>query len=333
MPRNDGKLEPGQKLNGAITARSWNRMVDAAEIVLGAPQDFSADGVQGPAAPNHTILCRNDSGAAVGRWGVLAITGMVIAPSGATGAALLSWQTSPAAIGVTPATGATGASGATGAATPGYVVAVEPIAAGKLGRTAVAGVVQAKVDVSGASHGFATPKTGSTDVFISATSGPFKILWKQGTGSGQWALLRIGDGAGATSSGGPIKKGTFAGPWNKNATNTVTSGGTTYTVTNIGVPIGTTVSGQNCLFTQIGEEYQLVYADTAQIIRGTFDAPWVKDTTTSVTATDGQTYTAYNPYGTAFRNGTLPDYERDIRRCAIAYIGTQWVVVDAECLA
>lgn len=133
--------------------------------------------------------------------------------------------------------------------------------------------------------------------------------------------------------GGPIKKGTFTGPWNKNATNTVTSGGTSYTVTNIGVPIGTTVSGQNCLFTQIGEEYQLVYADTAQIIRGTFDAPWVKNTTTAVTASDGQTYTAYNPYGTAFKNGNLPDYARDIRQCAIAYIGSQWEVVDAECLA
>jgi hypothetical protein len=232
-----------------------------------------------------------------------------------------------------PATGATGASGP---ATPGYVVAVEPIAAGKIGRTAAAGVVQAKVDISSLAHGFATPKTGSTDVLISADAGPFKILWRQGSGNGQWALLRIGDGAGA-SSGGPIKKGTFTGPWNKGATNTVTSGGITYTVTNLGTSMGRTVSGQNCLFTQIGEEYQLVYADTAELIRGTFDAPWVKDTNTAVTAFDGQTYSAYNPYGTAFRDGTLPEGTRDIRRCAIAYIdthagGAQWVVVDAECL-
>lgn len=227
MPRNDGKLEPGQKLNGAITARSWNRMVDATEIVLGAPQDFGADGVQGPPAPNHTILCRNDSGAAVGRWGVLAITGMVISPTGATGAATMSWETSPAVVGVTPPTGTVG----------GYVVAVEPLAAGKLGRTAAAGVVQAKIDVSDASHGFATPKTGSTDVFISAASGPFKILWKQGTGNGQWALLLFDSGGTMAAT---TRLGKVSGTWTKGATATVTeyngagtSKGTTFTSSNV----------------------------------------------------------------------------------------------------
>jgi len=224
MPRNDGKLEPGQKLNGAITARSWNRMVDATEIVLGAPQDFGADGVQGPAAPNHTILCRNDSGAAVGRWGVLAITGMVIAPSGAAGAATLSWQTSPAVIGVAPPTGTVG----------GFVVAVEPIANGKIGRAAVSGVVQAKVDVTDAGHTFATPKPGSTTAFDSGSSGPALILWKEsGTGNGKWALLRIAAGAGGT------KLGKISTGWAKGTTAAVeefsgsgTSRGTTFSAIN-----------------------------------------------------------------------------------------------------
>jgi hypothetical protein len=164
-------------------------------------------------------------------------------------------------------------------------------------------------------------------VNLPAAAGTAKTNVAIGKDGTAWYLMSWPD------QGGPIKKGTFTGPWNKGATNSVSSGGTTYTVTNIGVPIGTTVSGQNCLFTQIGSEYQLVYADTAQIIRGTFDAPWVKNTTASVTASDGQTYTAYNPYGTAFRDGTLPDSSRDIRQCAIAYIGSQWEVVDAECLA
>jgi len=224
MARNDGKLEPGQKLNKAITARSWNRMVDATEIVLGAPQDFSADGVQGPAAPNHTILCRNDSGAAVGRWGVLAITGLVISPTGATGAATMSWETSPAVVGVTPPTGTVG----------GFVVAVEPIANGKIGRAAVAGVVQAKVDVSDASHGFATPQAGSTSAFASASSGAVKILWKQGTGNGQWALLLF-------DNGGPMTRlGKVSSTWTKGAPATVTeyygsgtSKGTTFTSSNV----------------------------------------------------------------------------------------------------
>lgn len=36
MNRGDGRLEPGQPLAGAITARAWNRAQDAADIVLGA---------------------------------------------------------------------------------------------------------------------------------------------------------------------------------------------------------------------------------------------------------------------------------------------------------
>jgi hypothetical protein len=227
MPRNDGKLEPGQKLNGAITARSWNRMVDATEIVLGAPREFAADGVQGPAAPNHTILCRNDSGAAVGRWGVLAITGMVISPTGATGAATMSWETSPAVVGVAPPTGTVG----------GFVVAVEPIGVGKLGRAAVSGVVQAKIDVTDAGHTFATPKPGSTTAFDSGSSGPALILWKEsGTGNGKWALLRI-----VADEGTPkTRLGRINSTWTKFSPATVTeyypngqSKGTTFISANV----------------------------------------------------------------------------------------------------
>lgn len=35
MPRHDGRIEPGQSLNTAISARAWNRAQDAADIVLG----------------------------------------------------------------------------------------------------------------------------------------------------------------------------------------------------------------------------------------------------------------------------------------------------------
>ena len=36
MPRPDGRIEPGQPLRGAISARAWNRAQDAADVVLGA---------------------------------------------------------------------------------------------------------------------------------------------------------------------------------------------------------------------------------------------------------------------------------------------------------
>jgi hypothetical protein len=36
MARPDGRLEQGQPLRGAISARAWNRAQDAADLVLGA---------------------------------------------------------------------------------------------------------------------------------------------------------------------------------------------------------------------------------------------------------------------------------------------------------
>jgi len=35
MPRQDGRIEPGQPLDGAISARAWNRAMDATDIVMG----------------------------------------------------------------------------------------------------------------------------------------------------------------------------------------------------------------------------------------------------------------------------------------------------------
>jgi hypothetical protein len=45
MPRRpDGRIEPGQKLASAISARAWNRAQDAADIVLGERTGFGAEG-------------------------------------------------------------------------------------------------------------------------------------------------------------------------------------------------------------------------------------------------------------------------------------------------
>jgi hypothetical protein len=45
--RNDGRIEPGQKLSTAISARAWNRAQDAADIVLGQRIGFGAGAGRG----------------------------------------------------------------------------------------------------------------------------------------------------------------------------------------------------------------------------------------------------------------------------------------------
>ena len=76
------------------------------------------------------------------------------------------------------------------------VIAVEPIAADAIGRVAIDGAVQVKLDVGHAEHQFARPKA-STSEMQSDWGGPAMILWKPTgvTGPAQWALVRMGGGS------------------------------------------------------------------------------------------------------------------------------------------
>lgn len=55
MPRSDGRLEPGQPIRGAISARAWNRAQDAADLVLGARAGVEA----GVGIPTQSRLVAN----------------------------------------------------------------------------------------------------------------------------------------------------------------------------------------------------------------------------------------------------------------------------------
>ena len=200
-----GRIEPGP-LRGQISARAWNRAQDAADIVLGQSANGAADGPSaGP--PAYTgILAQNSTTGVVNRWGVLSVAGVVFTPSGATGNATQQFQDQPVLSGGLPTGGSA------------FVVAVEPIAAGKIGRVAVAGVVQAKINVTDAGHGFATAKDGDLSQLSSAASGEVQILWKEsGTGASKWAIVRFGGAAGSAGS----RLGKVTGTWAKNATASV----------------------------------------------------------------------------------------------------------------
>jgi hypothetical protein len=54
MARNDGRIEAGQKLAGAISARAWNRAQEAADRVLGAGTGFGAGA--GIAEPGRLVV-------------------------------------------------------------------------------------------------------------------------------------------------------------------------------------------------------------------------------------------------------------------------------------
>ncbi len=155
MSRPDGRIEQGQPLRGAISARAWNRAQDAADLVLGAYA--GTEGVPGsPVLKPYTwAYCRPS--VTVARWGVLAITGVAITPTSSAGDATASFEEMPVLTGDAPS-----------ASTTAWCVAVEPIESGKVGRVAVGGVVQLKAADLGKASGA-------------------HVLWKDSN----WALIRM----------------------------------------------------------------------------------------------------------------------------------------------
>ena len=158
MPRPDGRLEPGQPIRGAISARAWNRAQDAADLVLGA--NPGTEGVPGSPVLKPYTWAYCQPSVTVARWGVLEITGVQITPTSSSGGATASFEEMPVLTGGTPS-----------ATTTAWCVAVEPIESGKVGKVAVGGVVQCKESDLGKAAGA-------------------HVLWK----GGGWALIRINAG-------------------------------------------------------------------------------------------------------------------------------------------
>jgi hypothetical protein len=202
MPRPDGRIEPGQPLRGAISARAWNRAQDAADIVLGANPGTA--GVTGsPVLKPYTwVYCKPS--VTVARWGVLAITGVAITPTSSSGGATASFEEMPVLTGDTPE-----------AKTTAWCVAVEPIESGKIGKVAVGGVVQAQVNVSTDSFlEYVKPRPGTT-TFCTSAFGTARILWLADGGySTRWAIIQLG-------CPGGIAEGEFYGRWDYGTAKTV----------------------------------------------------------------------------------------------------------------
>jgi len=207
------KVRPGQPLR--ITAKAWNRVLDT---VSTRPEFVGSEGAYGRI--NHVIQIKNTGSSTVSKWGVLSITGILNNPSSGA-SSLAQFQDVPILQGAAPTNPTPG----------GFVVAVEPIAAGKVGRAAVDGVVQIKVADIGKAPGVG-------------------VLWK----GSEWALVRLQAG---------IVRGTFSGSWAKGATATVTDAvlsSVTYTAKNYFVSL-TGTGTKACAIAYAGGEWILIAAE------------------------------------------------------------------------
>ena len=180
--RKDGRIEPGQKLGTAISARAWNRAQDAADIVLGERPKFGAEGQSAIERASNIVLVRNDSGADVPWLGVLGLGGPIISPAGGTIGGTNAASDRAREFVRRPVLSGGMPSGT-------FAVAMEPIPSGAIGRAAVGGVFACRVDIVADWHGFASARGGDRTQLQSTDCGPLKLLWKEGgTGQNKWAV-------------------------------------------------------------------------------------------------------------------------------------------------
>jgi len=158
MPRPDGRLDPGEPLR--VSARAWNRAQDAADIVLGLNSGVKGFPNQSSPAPFVWVLGKNTTSGTIDRFACLSIAGLEVTPvEDEDDKSTIDFLRGPVLSCGSPTAGGT------------VVVAIDPIKPGKIGRVAVAGVVQARTADLAKVEGY-------------------EVLWNDAT----WALIRIGGG-------------------------------------------------------------------------------------------------------------------------------------------
>lgn len=178
---------------GPIPASTWNRLLellrrDAAQRAGRSGPGPLADTVQG----TTVVLVQNSTGSAVSHGYCLAITDALLDPTDSPPA----WLSRPALDGDEPT-----------ADDDPFVVLLEPIAAGAVGRAAIAGLAIAQVNLTDTGHGYAAPTAGDATKLTSAASGPARILWRESGSTGtQACVLLIGVGGGGLATGVTVKE-------------------------------------------------------------------------------------------------------------------------------
>ena len=228
MARNDGRIEKGQRLSSAISAKAWNRAQQAADVVLGVQPGASADGQSYGSAPYQWVYAKNGTGADLARWGVMAITGVEVTPtSDDTADATTQFQQMPVLTGGTPST-----------STTAWCVAVEPIKSNSIGRVAVSGVVQVK----------------ASDLPKAARSA---VLWE----NSDWALIIINPGTRLGTISATWNKGSTATVTEQNGDGSAISGNPTFTATNFFATVTVSSGTKRVACALVGATWILIAAE------------------------------------------------------------------------
>jgi hypothetical protein len=178
MPEGDPlkKVSAGDPLRPS--ARAWNTFIDTAKRVNDSPPlKTGGIGTEGIDRNTGIVRVQNSSGSNVERFGVLGINGPAITPTQNSN----EFQSRVIIDGITPTTASH---------TGKFVVCLEPIASGKIGKAYIDGACPAKVDFNNANEELADVKNSNL-VSLQGGAGTARVLWKEAGTGVLWAIILL----------------------------------------------------------------------------------------------------------------------------------------------
>jgi len=169
------KVQAGQPLE--IPAGTFNTFIDTARAHL-ARQRSTQTGTDRSYRDPDIVLVRNDSGYDLGQFEVLGVSGVVISPADN----LNEFKSIIVLTGVTPSLADHFGR---------FVVLLEPLADGEIGRACASGMCQVKINVVDETDQYADVRDGNRATLESTDRGASYIYWRQsGTGE-KWAVVKL----------------------------------------------------------------------------------------------------------------------------------------------
>ncbi|GIW89557.1 MAG: hypothetical protein KatS3mg108_3881 [Isosphaeraceae bacterium] len=172
------KVQAGERLE--IPAEAWNAFLDAVRWVR--QQQHSRDQEAGAEFRQTGIVkVRNQSGADRERFDILGVADPIIQPADNA----QEFKNRVALEGVVPTMEHRGR----------FLILLEPLKAGAIGRGIIAGVTLARLLVTSQLYEFAQVIPGNTHALENVPAGSARVLWIESSGSSErWAVVRLDDG-------------------------------------------------------------------------------------------------------------------------------------------
>lgn len=168
------RLKSGEPLDGAISASTWNAMVD---LLAAVGPDLQAYGSALSNGSRVIVQIKNDTGAPLAPYQVVGLTAPVVAPT----VNLTTFQQSICFSARVP----------NKTDSDRFAIVASAIPSGEIGPAVLAGVLPVQIQMAQSWHRGAKSIDGDVTKLRSTSGGGARILWVQGGTGLKWALVQF----------------------------------------------------------------------------------------------------------------------------------------------